>query len=52
MNQPKPDERTCGPAAFAAAPEAWVLSLNGKMIDAPHLQLARRLLAQHAPAGR
>lgn len=31
-------------AAFAAEPEAGVLQLAGKMIDAPHLKAARRLL--------
>ncbi|MEH3104890.1 MAG: CoA ester lyase [Sphingomonas phyllosphaerae] len=33
-------------AAFAAAPGAGVLQLDGKMIDAPHLVQARRLLAR------
>jgi citrate lyase subunit beta/citryl-CoA lyase len=32
-------------AAFAAAPGAGVLSLDGKMVDQPHLKLARRILA-------
>ena len=32
-------------AAFAENPEAGTLSLDGKMIDRPHLTLARRLLA-------
>ena len=32
-------------AAFAAAPDAGVLALDGAMIDQPHLKLARRLLA-------
>ncbi len=32
--------------AFAANPGAGALSLDGRMIDAPHLKLARRLLAQ------
>jgi len=32
-------------AAFDAQPGAGVLQLDGKMIDAPHLKLARRLLA-------
>jgi citrate lyase subunit beta/citryl-CoA lyase len=32
--------------AFAANPSAGALQLNGKMIDAPHLKQARRLLAQ------
>ncbi len=31
-------------AAFAAAPDAGTLALDGKMIDKPHLVLARRLL--------
>lgn len=31
-------------AAFAARPEAGTLALDGKMIDKPHLVLARRLL--------
>jgi citrate lyase subunit beta/citryl-CoA lyase len=33
-------------AAFDAAPGAGVLQLDGKMIDAPHLVQARRLLAR------
>jgi len=32
-------------AAFAANPGAGALSLDGKMIDAPHLKQARRILA-------
>src|ERR1700730_15098238 len=32
-------------AAFAANPDAGTLALDGKMIDRPHLTLARRLLA-------
>jgi citrate lyase beta subunit len=32
-------------AAFDAAPEAGALSLDGKMIDRPHLVQARRTLA-------
>ncbi len=32
-------------AAFAAEPEAGVLSMNGEMIDRPHLRLAERILA-------
>jgi citrate lyase subunit beta / citryl-CoA lyase len=32
--------------AFAANPGAGALQLNGKMIDAPHLKQAQRLLAQ------
>ncbi|HEY3696809.1 CoA ester lyase [Phenylobacterium sp.] len=31
---------------FAANPGAGTLALDGKMLDAPHLKLARRLLAQ------
>src|SRR5438067_9531607 len=31
-------------AAFAANPDAGTLALDGKMIDRPHLTLARRLL--------
>lgn len=31
-------------AAFAASPDAGTLALDGKMIDRPHLVLARRLL--------
>ncbi|MBV9551498.1 MAG: CoA ester lyase, partial [Alphaproteobacteria bacterium] len=30
--------------AFAANPDAGTLALDGKMIDKPHLLLARRLL--------
>lgn len=33
-------------AAFAANPEAGALSLDGKMIDRPHLKQAERILAQ------
>ena len=33
-------------AAFAAQPEAGTLSLDGKMLDKPHLELARRLLGE------
>jgi citrate lyase subunit beta / citryl-CoA lyase len=33
-------------AAFEAEPEAGVLAVEGRMVDAPHLALARRLLAQ------
>jgi citrate lyase subunit beta/citryl-CoA lyase len=33
-------------AAFDAAPGAGVLQLDGKMIDAPHLKQARRVLAR------
>ncbi|HYL70058.1 MAG TPA: CoA ester lyase [Candidatus Dormibacteraeota bacterium] len=38
-------------AAFAAAPGAGVVSLDGRMIDRPHLVQARRVLAS-APPGR
>jgi citrate lyase subunit beta/citryl-CoA lyase len=31
-------------AAFAANPDSGTLALDGKMIDKPHLTLARRLL--------
>jgi citrate lyase subunit beta/citryl-CoA lyase len=34
-------------AAFAANPAAGTLALDGKMIDRPHLTLARRLLGLH-----
>ncbi|MGE3918831.1 MAG: CoA ester lyase [Hyphomicrobiaceae bacterium] len=37
--------------AFAASPGAGVASLDGKMIDMPHLKLARRVLAQAKAAG-
>jgi citrate lyase subunit beta/citryl-CoA lyase len=37
--------------AFAANPGAGVASLDGKMIDMPHLKLARRVLAQADAAG-
>ncbi len=36
-------------AGFAANPGAGVFSLDGKMIDRPHLRLAERLLALDAP---
>jgi citrate lyase subunit beta/citryl-CoA lyase len=32
-------------AAFDASPEAGALSLDGKMIDRPHLVQAKRLLS-------
>ena len=32
-------------AAFAANPGAGALQIDGKMIDAPHLKAAQRLLA-------
>jgi len=37
-------------AAFAADPEAGVVSIDGKMIDRPHLTWAQRILAR-APVG-
>lgn len=36
--------------AFAANPGAGVLNLNGKMIDAPHLKAAHRILAMKGAA--
>ena len=33
-------------AAFAAQPEAGTLSLDGQMLDKPHLELAKRLLGE------
>ena len=33
-------------AAFAARPDAGTLSLDGKMLDKPHLELARRMLGE------
>lgn len=33
-------------AAFAAAPEAGALQVDGRMVDAPHLAQARKLLAR------
>jgi citrate lyase subunit beta / citryl-CoA lyase len=36
-------------AAFAAQPDAGTLALDGKMIDKPHLVLARRLLGLAPP---
>ncbi|HWI85571.1 MAG TPA: CoA ester lyase [Sphingomonas sp.] len=33
-------------AAFAAQPDAGVLAVDGRMVDAPHLAQARRLLAR------
>jgi citrate lyase subunit beta/citryl-CoA lyase len=37
--------------AFSARPGAGVASLDGKMIDMPHLKLAQRVLAQAKAAG-
>jgi citrate lyase subunit beta/citryl-CoA lyase len=37
-------------AAFEAAPGAGVLSVDGKMLDLPHLKLARKLLARAGEA--
>ncbi|YBV97433.1 CoA ester lyase [Phyllobacteriaceae bacterium JZ32] len=34
-------------AAFAEAPEAGVVALDGEMVDRPHLKRAERLLARH-----
>jgi len=39
-------------AAFAANPDAGTLALDGKMIDRPHLTLARRLLGVAAGSSR
>jgi citrate lyase subunit beta/citryl-CoA lyase len=36
-------------AAFAASPEAGVVSLDGKMVDRPHLLAARRVLERAGP---
>ena len=33
-------------AAFAANPDAGVLQIDGRMVDQPHLEQARRLLAR------
>ena len=33
-------------AAFAASPDAGVLQIDGRMVDQPHLEQARRLLAR------
>ena len=33
-------------AAFAASPDAGVLQVEGRMVDQPHLEQARRLLAR------
>jgi citrate lyase subunit beta/citryl-CoA lyase len=38
-------------AAFEASPEAGALSLDGKMIDRPHLVQARRVLAADPGSG-
>lgn len=37
--------------AFAATPGAGVTSLNGQMLDRPHLKLAQRILARARAAG-
>lgn len=37
--------------AFAANPEAGVLSINGRMTDRPHLKQAQRLMARARAAG-
>jgi citrate lyase subunit beta/citryl-CoA lyase len=39
-------------AAFDANPGAGALAINGRMIDAPHLKQARRLLSQAVPPMR
>lgn len=36
-------------AAFAAAPDAGALQVDGRMVDAPHLKQARRLLDRAEP---
>jgi citrate lyase subunit beta / citryl-CoA lyase len=36
-------------AAFAAAPEAGVIGIDGKMLDRPHLRAAERVLARAMP---
>jgi citrate lyase subunit beta / citryl-CoA lyase len=36
-------------AAFAASPDAGTVALDGRMVDRPHLTLARRLLGPDAP---
>jgi citrate lyase subunit beta/citryl-CoA lyase len=36
-------------AAFAAAPDAGALQVDGRMVDAPHLKQARRLLDRAKP---
>jgi citrate lyase subunit beta/citryl-CoA lyase len=33
--------------AFARAPGAGVVGLNGEMLDRPHLERAERMLARH-----
>jgi citrate lyase subunit beta/citryl-CoA lyase len=37
---------------FAANPGAGVMSLEGKMVDRPHLRLAERILAAAPDASR
>lgn len=39
-------------AAFAAAPGAGVVGMNGEMVDRPHLKRAERLIARAEGAGR
>jgi citrate lyase subunit beta/citryl-CoA lyase len=39
-------------AAFAGNPDAGTIALDGKMIDRPHLTLARRLIAQSGEQSR
>ncbi len=51
---PSPDEIAHARAvveAFEANPEAGVLSIDGKMLDLPHLKQARRVLARAGNAG-
>ena len=36
-------------AAFAAAPQAGVIGLDGQMLDAPHLKQALAVLAARRP---
>jgi citrate lyase subunit beta/citryl-CoA lyase len=50
---PQPDEIARARAviaAFAAAPDAGVLSLDGQMLDRPHLIRAQRILERAAHA--
>jgi len=38
-------------AAFAAQPGAGAVSMNGRMLDRPHLRSAERILARAEHAG-
>eukprot|EP01037_Dinobryon_pediforme_P004272 gene4272-4322_t len=38
-------------AAFAAAPESGVVSMDGRMLDRPHLRSAERIIARAGAAG-